>query len=96
MNLNEILSKAISKQKVITLKVMGLGGYKATKYTFANGATLEIGGGVSARAMPRGFKNRIEARKFEEAILESGGSTRIFRMPLSDIDVGIINEVINK
>ena len=94
MELSEILSKAVSKQKVIIPKRFGLGGYKGIKYTFANGATLEIGGGISHRDMPRGFKNRIEARKFEEAIFKWKDKTMIYRMPLSSVDIKLIEEQI--
>ena len=96
MELKEILSKAISKQKVIRLKVMGIGGYKATRYTFANGAIVEIGKGREYRNNPRGMQDRISVTDINNLYLKRGSEEKTFRMPLSELSLEVIKVFTNQ
>jgi hypothetical protein len=60
MNLEEVLGKAIKKQRVIQLKkkVIQIGKpYRATRYFFANGVVIEVSEGTSF------IKNRLDWEK---------------------------------
>jgi len=96
MELKEILSKAVSKQKVIRLPVMGIGGYKATRYTFQNGAVIEIGKGRAQRSNPRGMRNRISSVDIDNLYLKRGNEEKTFRMPLTELSLEVIEIFTNQ
>ena len=96
MELEQLLALATSKQKIIVPKVMGLGGYKATKYTFKNGTTLEAGKGRAHRIAPKGMMHRINSFDIDNIELKRGKETMLFRMPLSELDLGIIERFIKE
>jgi hypothetical protein len=96
MTLEEILAKAISRKKIIEPKVFGLGGYKATRYTFENGTTLEVGQGRDSISMPHGFKARTQSVDINEVILRRGKEVRRFRAPVHIAFLEEIEEIVTK